>query len=182
MSKRRQTRTPVSSYGSAWLWYFCGIVSGLLIATFALQSGWIHTPSTLQVVDQQSTDDESQGIAAGDELVERQYDFFRVLPEQDHIISPRELEQDRRAPSSETITAPGSYSLQVGSFRSETDADTLRANLVLLGVNVRVIPVTVNDTTWHRVRVGPLNSATEADEVRLRLETSGYQTLVLKEQ
>lgn len=176
MARRRQARTSKTGYGSAWLWYFCGLVSGLLLATIALQSGWIRTPATLQVVEEPASDDDSQGIAASDaDISGRQYDFFRVLPEQDHVVPPREIEQPR--PRSEDT---GSYELQVGSFRSEADADALKANLLLLGVTVRVIPVNVDGVTWHRVRVGPLDSAREANSVRQRLESNGYQTLVLR--
>lgn len=181
MAKRRQARTSKTGYGSAWLWFFCGLVSGLLLATIALQSGWIRTPSTLQVAEQPAGDDDPQGIAASDVGADgRQYDFFRVLPEQDHVVSTREIEQASRANNGGAIDAPGSYQLQVGSFRSEPDADALKANLLLLGVNVQVIPVNVDGVTWHRVRVGPLDSAREANSVRQRLESNGYQTLVLR--
>ncbi len=183
MTRRRQVRTTKTGYGSAWLWFFCGLVSGLLLATIALQSGWIRTPESLQIPEQPIDDDDPAGIAGGQgELPERQYDFFRVLPEQDHIVPPEQIEQDSRNNNDGLADTASSYQLQVGSFRSETDADALKANLLLLGVDVRVIPVNVDGVTWHRVRVGPLNSAREANAIRQRLENNGYQTLVLREQ
>ncbi len=182
MARRRQVRNSKPGYGSAWLWFFCGLVSGLLLATIALQSGWIQTPASLQVVEQPVEDDNPQGIAADTQPNQRQYDFFRVLPEQDHVVSTREIEQASRTDQSAVLDEAASYQLQVGSFRSETDADALKANLVLLGVDVRVIPVNVDGVTWHRVRVGPLDSARETNQIRQRLEDAGYQTLVLREQ
>ncbi len=183
MARRRQVRNTKTGYGSAWLWFFCGLVSGLLLATIALQSGWVKTPASLQIPEGQATDDDPEGIAGeNDELGDRQYDFFRVLPEQDHVVSTREIEQASRTTPNTRLDDTASYQLQVGSFRSETDADALKANLVLLGVDVRVIPVNVDGVTWHRVRVGPLSSAREANQIRQRLENNGYQTLVLREQ
>jgi cell division protein FtsN len=73
-----------------------------------------------------------------------------------------------------------SYLLQVGSFRSAADADQLKARLALLGVVAQVQTVTVNDTTWHRVRVGPLSGARQADEMRGRLADNGIDSLVMK--
>lgn len=183
MAKRRQARTTKTGYGSAWLWFFCGLVSGLLLATIALQSGWIHTPASLQVIEEPIADDDPQGIAPGEsENDQRQYDFFRVLPEQDHVVPTEQVERASRNNTNASIEDGGTYQLQVGSFRSETDADALKANLLLLGVSVQVIPVNVDGVTWHRVRVGPLDSLREANSVRQRLENNGYQTLVLREQ
>jgi cell division protein FtsN len=70
--------------------------------------------------------------------------------------------------------------LQVGSFRAATDADQLKARLALLGVVAQVQTVTVNDATWHRVRVGPLSEARQADEMRSRLADNGIDSLVMK--
>ncbi|MFU8832092.1 MAG: SPOR domain-containing protein, partial [Wenzhouxiangella sp.] len=37
----------------------------------------------------------------------------------------------------------------------------------------------VNDATWHRVRVGPFQSARDADGARRRLQENGYEAMVL---
>ena len=63
-----------------------------------------------------------------------------------------------------------------------SDADQLKARLALMGVVARVQSVTVNDATWHRVRVGPVSSAREADELRSRLASNGIDSLVMKDQ
>jgi len=174
MAKRRQVRNKTASYSSAWLWFFCGLVSGLLLATIALQSGWIQTPASLHVTPDNVVDDDPEGIAPDPEDNDRQYDFFHVLPEQDHVVTNREIEQANRNTPDTNTNDSSTYQLQVGSFRSEPDADALKANLVLLGVSVRVIPVNVDGVTWHRVRVGPLQTLREANRVRQRLEDDGY--------
>ncbi|NNJ64796.1 MAG: SPOR domain-containing protein, partial [Xanthomonadales bacterium] len=49
-----------------------------------------------------------------------------------------------------------------------------------LGMVARVQTVTVNEATWHRVRVGPVQGARQADELRQRLTDSGIDSLVLQ--
>jgi cell division protein FtsN len=111
------------------------------------------------------------------------YDFFTVLPEMEVIVPEQELEKKRR--QQETATAPGSngsYVLQVGSFRENSDAEEMKARLALLGIMARVQTVTVNDATWHRVRVGPVSGTREADEIRRQLAENDIDSLVMKAQ
>ena len=58
----------------------------------------------------------------------------------------------------------------------------MKARLALLGMVARIQTVTVNDATWHRVRVGPVSGARQAEEIRHRLTENGIDSLVLKNQ
>ena len=60
------------------------------------------------------------------------------------------------------------------------DADQMKARLALLGAVADIQSVTVNDETWHRVRVGPLTGARAADQLRRQLQNNGIDVLVLK--
>ena len=99
-----------------------------------------------------------------------------VVPEQE--LSKKSLPQ-------ETPTEPadsGSYLLQVGSFRENSDAEQMKARLALLGIMSRIQTVKVNEATWHRVRVGPVSGARQADEMRSQLSDNGIESLVMKSQ
>jgi cell division protein FtsN len=100
------------------------------------------------------------------------------------VVPEQELSGQQRA--SETPATPaddsGSYLLQVGSFREKSDAEQLKARLALLGIAARIQSVTVNDATWHRVRVGPVSGVRQADEMRNRLSSNGIESLVMKNQ
>jgi cell division protein FtsN len=101
------------------------------------------------------------------------------------VVVPEQELSGQASPQSGTVPTTaddGRYLLQVGSFREMSDADQLKARLALLGVVARVQSVTVNDATWHRVRVGPVASAREADDLRNRLADNGIDSLVLKDQ
>ena len=131
----------------------------------------------------------SEEVAPRSEDVERpKYDFFTVLPEMEVVVPEQQLERELNEPaagaSDNAATAASadgsSYLLQVGSFRASSDAEQLKARLALLGVVARVQTVTVNGATWHRVRVGPVGSARQADDMRNRLADNGIDSLVLR--
>ena len=59
------------------------------------------------------------------------------------------------------IERPGVYVLQAGSYRNEADADRVRAQLALQGVDAKVQRVAVDTDVWHRVRIGPISNLDE---------------------
>ena len=73
------------------------------------------------------------------------------------------------------------FILQAGSFRSAADADQMKAQLALLGAVANVQTVNVDGETWHRVRVGPVDGARAADQLRRQLQDNGIDVLVLKD-
>jgi len=47
-------------------------------------------------------------------------------------------------------------------------------------MTAKIQTVNVNGATWHRVRIGPVTGARQADEMRSRLATYGIDSLVMK--
>jgi len=79
------------------------------------------------------------------------------------------------------VDRPGTYILQAGSFRSYAEADNLKAQLALLGVESKIDTVTVNNSdTWHRVRVGPYQDLRELNKIRTRLLNNNINAILLK--
>lgn len=73
------------------------------------------------------------------------------------------------------------YLLQAGSFRQQQDADTLRANLALLGIDARIEQVELpGGETWHRVRIGPFTSLAGVNEVRARMASQQIDSIILR--
>lgn len=71
----------------------------------------------------------------------------------------------------EVSAAAPVYALQVGAFRTEPEADRLRAELALLGFEARIQKATIDDKdTWFRVRIGPFKEVAEFERARARLE------------
>lgn len=73
------------------------------------------------------------------------------------------------------------FFLQAGSFRKRDDADAVRAQIILLGQNVRVETGKVRDETWHRVLVGPFASREQLAAAQKTLAGNGYSNLLLQQ-
>lgn len=176
---RRQAKRGGSRAASGLLTFGAGLVCGLVLATLAWLGGYLPGRDTPEGAQTPSGRDEPP-IAeevAGERS--RQYDFFTVLPEREVVVPREEIAERARERSSEAASQ-GPYVLQVGSFRSAEDADSLRARVTLLGLDATVQSVTVDDVTWHRVRAGPFESARAADGARRRLLENGFEAMVLR--
>lgn len=183
---RRNTRN--SSGGiPAWFWLLGGILIGLAMAGFLMFKGYLpeitqHTPST-----------DSAAITPGGEALlgkdtgqsskpdKPRFDFFTVLPEMEVVVPAQELSR-KAEPAAGAVSGSNldSYILQAGSFRNAADAEQRKAQLALLGTVATIHTVTVNDETWHRVRIGPFEGARKADDMRRLLDDNNIDTLVLK--
>ena len=176
----------------AWLWLLTGILIGLGLAWYLFGKGYLPQPAGDAVTVEPPESAEPAAPPGGAEEVaprakdskRPQYDFFTVLPEMEVVVPEQELIEQVQPKADNAAGAPAGarYLLQVGSFREMSDADQLKARLALLGIVARVQAVTVNETTWHRVRVGPVASAREADDLRNRLADNGIDSLVMKDQ
>ncbi|WP_263261637.1 SPOR domain-containing protein [Pseudomonas sp. RIT-PI-S] len=73
------------------------------------------------------------------------------------------------------------YYLQAGSFRKQTDADKVRAQIILLGQAVQVESGMVKDETWYRVLVGPFSNREQLTSAQKMLAGSGFNNLLLQQ-
>ena len=73
------------------------------------------------------------------------------------------------------------FFLQAGSFRRKDDADSLRAQIILLGQSVQVESGTVREETWHRVLVGPFATREQLGQAQKSLAGSGFSNLLLQQ-
>ncbi len=179
MARRRQARRSDSGI-PGWLSFTAGLVLGLGLATVAWIGGYLPQSEPLPTATTNGRD-EPPIADMGEPEEGRRYDFFQVLPEVEVVVPQAEIEERAREPETES-TEPdeaGPYVLQVGSFQRAEDAESLKARLALLGMVARVQQVSVDEATYHRVRVGPYDSARETDEARQQLEEHGYEAMVL---
>ena len=109
----------------------------------------------------------------------RKYDFYQMLPKFEVVVPEREKAEApdaRPAP----IERPGAYVLQAGSYHNFADADRVRAQLALLGVESKIQRVSVDNDTWHRVRIGPIEDLMELNRTRERLRQADIEALVIR--
>lgn len=118
------------------------------------------------------------------------FEFYRILPEME-VVVPEEEERAltarppqqpaTRAPAPAPAASKDRYLLQVASFQRHADADRLKAQLALLGLEASIQTVEIRGgQTWHRVRVGPFTDRNEIATVRERLQANGIEAVLLK--
>jgi cell division protein FtsN len=93
-------------------------------------------------------------------------DFYTVLPKRKVEITISD--EDRATMENPVMNKEvvGKSILQVGSFHSAEEADSLKAQLAFLGLEASVKSAVVNDTTWHRVQLGPFASETSLSRAK----------------
>jgi len=187
-TRKRGASRSRRSGASPFVWFVAGLVTGLGIAGFALFKGMVpELQQNLSSGPAMSASQDEEALIEPSPLGETdsaspRYDFFTVLPEMEVVVPEQELAgQSQAGGLTESAESSGSYILQAGSFRSPADAEQLKARLALLGTQANIATVTVDEVRWHRVRIGPLQGARKADELRRMLRDNGIETLILKD-
>lgn len=106
------------------------------------------------------------------------FEFYTILPEQEIEIPETEI-KIRKREEKQGKAKPGSYVLQVGSFRKFKDADRLKAELAMLGIHSKIETATLDNAAWNRVKIGPYTSMTAVDVVRKRLRLQHIDAIVI---
>jgi len=162
---RKSTRTkPLPG----WIWLVTGLIIGLS-ATF------------LPSINEKSNTHQTANIEAEKTPVapvsKRTFDFYTILPELEVVVTNDE--QQSSAAANNKLPA-GNYVLQVGSFKSSDEADSLKAQLALMGVETNIETVKVNTINWHRVRVGPSKDIDQLQTTQNRLRVKDMDSILLK--
>lgn len=123
-----------------------------------------------------------QSAAAVDsEEAPKSFDFYDRLPNFEVVVPEKDREVSReRDNTPATITRPGVYVLQAGSYRKQEEADRIAAQLRKQGVDANVQRVAVDDDVWHRVRIGPISDLTELNRLRTRLRAADLDAMLIR--
>ncbi len=93
-------------------------------------------------------------------------DFYSVLPQRKVEIPISEEDRDAIENPSINKEVVDQSILQVGSFQSAVEADSLKAQLAFLGLKATIKSAVVNEETWHRVQLGPFASETKLSRTK----------------
>jgi cell division protein FtsN len=117
--------------------------------------------------------------AGAPETPAKTYDFYDMLPKFEVVVpeKDKDVKPDIR-PVPETRR--GTYVLQAGSYKNFADADRVRAQLALQGIESKVQKVSVDNDTWHRIRVGPISNLDELNRMRQILRKADVDVLVIR--
>ncbi|ORU92426.1 MAG: sporulation-like protein [Cycloclasticus sp. symbiont of Bathymodiolus heckerae] len=107
------------------------------------------------------------------------FDFYQILPEMEIVIPEHEIEERRRLEGTGK-SKPGTFIIQIGSFRKAAQADTLKARIALLGIESVVQTVNQSGSIWHRVKSGPYTSFRIVDKIQNRLHHNNIDSIAIK--
>ena len=167
-SNRTKKKRPAPSQPlPGWIWLLTGLVIGLSVTLLPKLN-----ESRPALVNVSPDKPEARVEQSG----KRKFDFYTLLPELEVVVDERNVRQL----DTDGVSDTGIYVLQVGSFKSEKEADTLKARLALMGVETNIEIVTVNATKWHRVRVGPSKDKARLLTTQARLRNEKMDSVLLK--
>ena len=177
---------------SGWLGVACGLGLGLAVAagvyleerpdSSAAHGGKTYTRKSPGVdapgVDTPDAEGGDSGASAESESA-RSYDFYSMLPKFEVVVpeKDKDVKPDIRGVPE---TRRGTYVLQAGSYKNFADADRVRAQLALQGVESKVQKVSVDNDTWHRIRIGPISKLDELNRLRTILRRADVDVLVIR--
>jgi cell division protein FtsN len=166
-----------------WGGFLIGIIVAAVIIKGAptvwkkLQSRIIPAASQQEKKPAQTS---SKAPAAGSASEQPHFDFYKLLPSF-QVVIPSQDKETRSGEVPGPVSQPGTYILQVGSFQNYAEADKLKANLALLGVESSIQQVKVNNgSIWNRVRIGPIQSLSRLNALRAKLAQNHIEPLVIK--
>ncbi|WP_434352861.1 SPOR domain-containing protein [Psychrobacter sp. HD31] len=90
--------------------------------------------------------------------------------------------EDNAAAQSQTDKPNETYILQINSFDNADDADTRRAQVLMAGVDSKVVKmVTANDQTIYQVISTPMKSRQAVTVAQQRLQHSGIDSIIVEQ-
>ena len=191
MAKRRRRKSSKKKPEyPGWLWGVFGLAVGLSVAAsvwFSDRRPAAPVPEPTRPASLESAlDDNGETLATPEvetetppEPEERRFEFYEILPSMEVVVPEEEYEiETDTAP--QAVVEPGTYVLQTGSFTSEDDAERRRAQLGLQGIQSYIQRVTIDDKTYHRVRIGPIDDLDELNMLRARLRAARIDVLRIR--
>jgi cell division protein FtsN len=184
MSGKKRRRSQNADY-PGWVWMLFGLAIGLSVAlAIYLNDG---TPRPVQQARQAATpepapvtiDDNGESAATAGDSAEERFSFYDVLPNFEVVIP--EQESDVRTDNApQAVVQPGTYILQAGSFSAHADADRRRAELAMQGIESQIQRVVIDNRTYHRVRIGPIDNLNDLNVLRSRLRQAKIDVLRIR--
>jgi len=163
----------------------CGLAMGLAVAGIVyLKDHRLDAPlaKTAKADRKRLRGGDAPDAETGDSSAEepaKSYDFYDRLPKFEVLVPEKDKDVH---PDTKSVpeTRRGTYVLQAGSYKNFADADRVRAQLALQGVESKVQKVSVDNDTWHRIRIGPISKLDELNRLRQILHQADVDVLVIR--
>ncbi|HFC30415.1 MAG TPA: hypothetical protein ENJ44_05170 [Oceanospirillales bacterium] len=167
-----------------WMILLAGVVFGLVIAVFGYINGWVPKPDNPNKPVPEVTSDKNHARIENksDDKIEeikvkpqKDYDFYDNLPGMQVEIDDTQQTNNREPTKKQNLL------IQIGSFKNQSDAESIKAKVAFSGFSAKIKPVTVNDAIWYRVIIGPYSSPREADVDKRKLQNNDFEPIIIKQ-
>ena len=163
----------------SWISFLSGLALGLTVAFGVFLYRQPTSPGPGSAAPQPEVVNPPHLVEPGSSAPEPEIEFYYRLPEMEVTVPEWDVSQNSAA--NENKLDPGTYVLQVGSFKKYDDAEAAKAKLALQGIRANVQRVVINgQDVWYRVHVGPFTNAQAIDEMRLQLIEAGNDFIMLR--
>jgi cell division protein FtsN len=172
-AKKTTTRKPAhgaSPTGHGWQLYLAGLFSGVFLS-FLLYLGSLP-PS----VGTASQTDQAKADTTETTPPKPRFDFYTLLPEQTMEVEAQRVETAAAHSGKPTEF----FLLQAGAFKQREDAESRRAQLLLLNLEPTIEETNGDHGRWYRVTLGPFQSRSKLNKARSLTAAQNIDTLLLK--
>lgn len=183
-------RSKSANTSKHWIWLMTGMLMGILgiTAIFLFVTGkWpIDKFSPTHLIKQSNTlasntipkksAKKSKSITQPQKKEPARFEFYQLLPGMEvplpepatETASNNAIKKPTLA-KTETKLAAAQYLVQAGTFRSLSNAESLKKRLDLKGMSAKIQKIDAEDGIWFRVTLGPFSSETIALSQKSRL-------------
>jgi cell division protein FtsN len=175
--KRKAGRKQKKKQMPGWAWLLIGLAIGLSITAGNYVKERLGTHEALKKVADALPKPTNAEPINKDETID--WTFYTSLqldtefPDEDELSAPKEPLQ--------TIEMPGTYLLQVGSYKKNKDADIMKAKLALIGISADIEKVNIERETYHRVLIGPTNNLKTLNRLRSQLQEMEIKSIAIQQ-
>ena len=179
VNKKKKTAQPIAG----WWW----LVTGLMIGGFVIflmdlqentQPNRTHKEITkssqpIAIKKPTTTPKESSNTKP-------RFDFYTILPDVEVVIPDHEVETMRRLEGTGKGRI-GIFHVQIGSFRKLSQADTMKAQVAMLGIETKIDKTNNKGSIWYRVKAGPFNKFNQVDKIQNTLHRNRIDSIVIEQ-
>jgi cell division protein FtsN len=182
-ASRQQSNSKRSIPG--WLWLVAGLAIGVFV-TFLFQL----EPGRGSVQRDKTPPPPAVTPPPPSKADQPRYDFYTLLPESEVIVpqssvpetAEPEKSTDEKKPEDAASASGTRFYLQAGSFRQRAEADRVRAQIRVLGLDVKLENARLDGgEIWYRVQVGPFQDRATLSSAQTTLAGNGFDNLLLQQ-
>ena len=185
---RHAKPTPPATPVKWWLWLLVPALVGAFIFGLAqlskvptTSSNTAKTPAKAATTPEKKPATSSKAAPNTTSEKKDTFEFYQIL--QDSEVDTSHVDAYQSTPRGEQDFL---YMIQAASFRSNSDADRLRAKLILSGLSANIRQTTgEDDRAWYRVVLGPYDSRSKmnrAQDKLVSMDIQSYSYKIKKEQ